>query len=208
MAQWGKNDVASNSVLWAPSSVNLAPTRTNANLMFGNTTADSFESGETIGMFLADDAETTAARAAGPRPAHAGWVLRTEGSGGRAGRVSYETLVAMTSLSGDAEDVVLPDLTILISTQPADTSANTTDSEEADFTVVATTSPPGGTITYAWTYANGDAIQAGANVGVTTEATLTIDSSVETSTVEYKVTLSATGAQSVTSSNATLTITT
>jgi hypothetical protein len=117
MAQWGKNDVASNSVLWAPSSVNLAPTRTNANLMFGNTTADSFESGETIGMFLADDAETTAARAAGPRPAHAGWVLRTEGSGGRAGRVTYETLVAMTSLSGDAEDVVLPDLSILIGTQ-------------------------------------------------------------------------------------------
>ena len=30
--------------------------------------------------------------------AHAGWVLRTEGSGGRAGRVQYETLVAMGSL--------------------------------------------------------------------------------------------------------------
>ena len=29
---------------------------------------------------------------------HAGWVLRTEGSGGRAGRVQYETLVAMGSL--------------------------------------------------------------------------------------------------------------
>lgn len=30
--------------------------------------------------------------------AHAGWVLRTEGSGGRAGRVQYEVLVAMGSL--------------------------------------------------------------------------------------------------------------
>jgi hypothetical protein len=29
---------------------------------------------------------------------HAGWVVRTEGSGGRAGRVQYETLVAMGSL--------------------------------------------------------------------------------------------------------------
>ena len=29
---------------------------------------------------------------------HAGWVLRTEGQGGRAGRVQYETLVAMGSL--------------------------------------------------------------------------------------------------------------
>jgi len=30
--------------------------------------------------------------------AHAGWVLRTEGTGGRAGRVQYETLVAMGTL--------------------------------------------------------------------------------------------------------------
>ena len=41
--------------------------------------------------------------------AHAGWVIRTEGSGGRAGRVTYETLVAMGSMTGDAEDVVAKD---------------------------------------------------------------------------------------------------
>lgn len=42
--------------------------------------------------------------------AHAGWVLRTEGTGGRAGRVQYETLVAMGSLSSDAsDDTILPD---------------------------------------------------------------------------------------------------
>ena len=54
--------------------------------------------------------------------AHAGWVLRTEGTGGRAGRVQYETLVAMGSLgatdakygtaagTADAsDDTVLPD---------------------------------------------------------------------------------------------------
>ena len=54
--------------------------------------------------------------------AHAGWVLRTEGSGGRAGRVQYETLVAMGSLGaqtaaygvaatvGDAsDDTILPE---------------------------------------------------------------------------------------------------
>jgi len=35
--------------------------------------------------------------------AHAGWVLRTEGTGGRAGRVQYETLVAMGSL-GQTDD--------------------------------------------------------------------------------------------------------
>lgn len=42
--------------------------------------------------------------------AHTGWVLRTVGQGGRAGRVQYETLVAMGgNLSTDAEDVVLKD---------------------------------------------------------------------------------------------------
>lgn len=35
---------------------------------------------------------------------HTGWVLRTEGTGGRSGRVQYETLVAMGSMSGDGDD--------------------------------------------------------------------------------------------------------
>ena len=42
--------------------------------------------------------------------AHTGWVLRTVGTGGRAGRVQYETLVAFGgNFSNDAEDVILPD---------------------------------------------------------------------------------------------------
>ena len=42
--------------------------------------------------------------------AHAGWVVRKVGTGGRAGRVQYETLVAMGSITGDAsDDTVLPD---------------------------------------------------------------------------------------------------
>ena len=41
---------------------------------------------------------------------HAGWVVRTEGTGGRAGRVQYETLVAMSSISTDgSDDNPLPD---------------------------------------------------------------------------------------------------
>ena len=41
---------------------------------------------------------------------HAGWVVRTEGTGGRAGRVQYETLVAMSSITGDgSDDNPLPD---------------------------------------------------------------------------------------------------
>lgn len=42
--------------------------------------------------------------------AHSGWVLRREGTGGRAGRVHYETLVAMRLPTGDAsDDTILPD---------------------------------------------------------------------------------------------------
>jgi hypothetical protein len=51
------------------------------------------------------------------RPAHAGWVRRIVGTGNRAGRVQYETLVAMGTstgstggISGDAaDDLVFPD---------------------------------------------------------------------------------------------------
>ena len=41
--------------------------------------------------------------------AHIGWVKKTVGTGGRAGRVHYETLVAASSISGDAEDIATPD---------------------------------------------------------------------------------------------------
>ena len=34
---------------------------------------------------------------------HPGWVKRTVGTGGRAGRINYETLVAMSSITGEAE---------------------------------------------------------------------------------------------------------
>ena len=46
----------------------------------------------------------------GTEVAHIGWVKRTVGTGGRAGRVHYETLVAASSISGDAaDDIALPD---------------------------------------------------------------------------------------------------
>lgn len=44
-----------------------------------------------------------------PQITAAGWVKQTTGSGGRTGRVTYETLVAMRSISGDAEDTAFPD---------------------------------------------------------------------------------------------------
>lgn len=41
---------------------------------------------------------------------HIGWNLKTVGAGGRAGRVQYETLVALSNPIGDgSDDIVLPD---------------------------------------------------------------------------------------------------
>lgn len=64
------------------------------------------------GHSLTGETATAAATISGVAPgaAHAGWVLRTVGQGGRAGRVQYETLVAMGgNLSSDAEDTILKD---------------------------------------------------------------------------------------------------
>ena len=67
--------------------------------LFANTTADVFVDGAAIGVFGVDTVEQGVA--ANPKGGHAGWVLRTEGTGGRAGRVHIETIVAMGSMTGD-----------------------------------------------------------------------------------------------------------
>ena len=64
------------------------------------------------GHSLTGETATAVATISGVRSgaAHAGWVLRTVGTGGRAGRVQYETLVALgSSLTNDAEDTILKD---------------------------------------------------------------------------------------------------
>jgi hypothetical protein len=203
MSQWEMDDSAANSVIWAAAQFKKTPNSANRDALFGNTTADAFVTGATVGVFGVDDNEIAASNGS---VAHTGWVIRTVGSGGRAGRVQTEVLVAGKIIT-DAEDTIYKDAVIFITTQPQNATANTTDEEEATFTVVAG-SNPNTTLTYAWTYANGDSIQAGANVGNTTQATLTVNSAVETANVAYKVTISATGATSVVSANATLTITT
>ena len=155
-----------------------------------------------------DTAETAAEASQGTPVTHAGWVIRTEGSGGRAGRVFNETLVAMGSMSADAEDVKYQDLNIVIGTQPANDSSAT--GSAVTFAVVATTVPTGGTIGYQWqlstdsgsTWANISA--AGVYSDVTT-ATLAISDNTGLDGNEYRCVLSATGATTVNSSAATLT---
>jgi hypothetical protein len=85
----------------------------------GGSTIDISGTGNNAQYFeLATDVATIQATAvadlgygsSGMKATHAGWVLRTVGTGGRAGRVQTETLVAMGSMSSDAsDDTVLPD---------------------------------------------------------------------------------------------------
>ena len=63
---------------------------------FNNATVNNLISGVTIGLFNFKDSETQSGKVA-----HAGWNLKVTGSGGRSGRIAFETLVALTS-SADA----------------------------------------------------------------------------------------------------------
>jgi len=57
MPLWGKTDAAGSSVISAPALFNKAPTRANANLLYGNTTLNSFVSGEINGVYGVDTTE-------------------------------------------------------------------------------------------------------------------------------------------------------
>jgi len=83
----------------------------------GGTTVDITGTGNNAQFFeifaVVNQATATASKgfgATGIAATHAGWVLRTVGTGGRAGRITTETLVAMGSIGSDAsDDTVLPD---------------------------------------------------------------------------------------------------
>ena len=89
MAQWGTLDNANSSVLWAAQQVKLAPTAANRNALYGNYTANAVIAGVTVGMFGIDKTELSSGSIS-----HTGWVLKTTGQGGRAGRTQTEVLVA------------------------------------------------------------------------------------------------------------------
>lgn len=73
----------------------------NGDALYANTTPNAFKTNLTIGVFGVDANETALANNKTNKPTHAGWVLRTVGTGGRAGRVQTETLIAMGSMTGD-----------------------------------------------------------------------------------------------------------
>jgi hypothetical protein len=164
--------------------------------------------GDGTKVYGVDPTEAAAEAANGTPVTHSGWVRRTVGTGGRAGRTFTEVLVAGGSITGDLEDVVIQDLSIIIGTQPVDRSV--TAPAGTTFAVVATTVPVGGTIGYDWevstdagsTWANATGgVYSGADT-----ATLTISDSTGLDGYEYRCNLSGTGATTVTTTAATLTV--
>ena len=113
MAQWSMTDNANGAPSWANTTLNLAK---NKNELYANVTIGAARANVALGTFGISATEKTTGAANTSSEAskvpHAGWVLRTQGQGGRAGRVHYEVLVAASSISGDGsnkDDAILPE---------------------------------------------------------------------------------------------------
>lgn len=92
MPSWTVADSAAGAPLWACASIKLAPTSANRTNLYEDVTASNFITNVTIGTFNYTTSETQSGKIA-----HTGWILKTTGSSGRAGRITYETLVCLSS---------------------------------------------------------------------------------------------------------------
>ena len=92
MSSWTNVDEAAGAPLWAVEAIRKEKSNANRTDLFNDANADNFITGVTIGLFNFKDSETQSGAVA-----HVGWNLKTTGSGGRASRVQYECLVALTN---------------------------------------------------------------------------------------------------------------
>lgn len=79
--QWGNTDDAANSVLWAVSQLNKTANAVNQTNLFGNTTMGAFTANEVNGQFGIDTIEAANTSADTSYVTHAGWNLKTTGTG-------------------------------------------------------------------------------------------------------------------------------
>lgn len=201
MPLWGNRDNSSNSDIAGVSYINRTWTAANQTALYGNTRIGQFVTNTSIGQFAVDTNEAQA----NPSIPHSGWVIRREGTGLRAGRVTYEVLVATGSIATDgSDDTNFPDARIAITTQP--TSAN--GAGNVTLTVVTSVVPTTTTLSYAWQRNAGAGwVNVNNTAGVyfnNTSATLTANAAVANANT-FRVIVSATGANTVTSANATVT---
>lgn len=86
MALWGKTDNANNSTIFAATQVNRTPNAATRTTLFGNTTTGAWQNNGVamkiaVGQFGVSAAEAANTTGEGKRVAHAGWNLRTRGTG-------------------------------------------------------------------------------------------------------------------------------
>jgi hypothetical protein len=170
MSSWGNNDNAANAPYWAVNStiMNVAeteqwhssPDATNVAVLFGNTMANVWTTNETVGLFGVDAQEIGALEGSAHRGLHTGWILRTTGQGGRAGRIQEEVLVAMNGMGAGGSDADAQTYANVYITLAGPSNATVTAGSANSNTVTFTVSPTltGNTsaaLTYQWQVNNG-----------------------------------------------------
>jgi hypothetical protein len=160
------------------------------------------EKEDTLGVDVAE-AQDAGNRAKGI--ATPGWVkYETYTDSNGVTRNKSEVLVALKTITGD-NDTIDPDPVITIATQPANESV--TDGDPAEFTVVAGTDRDPVELSYQWQVST-DGITFADITGATADTLTVEDGDAEyVDGNEFRVVVSATGADDVTSDAATLTIT-
>ena len=207
MPLWGSKDNAANSDIAAVIQVRKGVTTANQTTLYGNVTANVYFTNQVTGQFAADTNEIRAANQTGRgHPQHSGWVLRHEGTGLKAGRVWYETLVAMGSISTDnSDDTYFPDYGLTVTSNASSSSSGTLGN--VSFAITATSTPSGATITYQWQRLNGTTWNNVSNTAGqyfnVTSPTFIANNKTANGNV-FRAVVSASGANSVYSANATI----
>ena len=207
MPQWKNTDHNANGVLWAASGVKVAPSSASRAAIYGNTTANAIVPGQTVGLFGVGADEVEVNHAIG----HTGWVLKKTGSGGRAGRVQYEVLVAVGIKTDNAADnATLPNYRILFNTKPVGDTGSESNNEILSFTANTYSKPAGATVAMLWQYSTNAGATwtnaSGAGFAGYQSNTLTAQANTVANGI-IRVLASATGAINATSSSVTLTTT-
>jgi hypothetical protein len=200
MGQWGKTDTAVDMPLWISNYNKKKANAANRLAAFGNTTANVH------GVFVVDTTEAQA----NPGLPGPGILRRRVGSGGRAGRVETELLVAASTYGPvDAtDDATIPDASVKITAgSPADQSIAT--GAATTFVLAVTKRPTNATVTYQWQLDSGSGFNNLTNAGVysgVTTATLAISSVTGLNGMKYRCIATPATGVAKTSRGATLTV--
>ena len=224
MSSWGNYDNAANTPVWSVSAANLTPNTDNVAVLFDNTTVDAFKTtlgdgsvrhaNQAVGVFAVDSQEAGATG-----HTHSGWVLRTEFTGGRAGRIQEEVLVAMNNiLPPDSDGQVFANVSITL-TSPSNDSIIAGSGNTAVFTVKPTIKGnTSATLSYQWQVNNNSGSLGWTNVingtpanttyaGGTTNTLTVTPTTTEANNYVYHVIVTATDQGVVsTSANGSLTV--